>query len=62
MFLKKIPTDSKIVLSIVFGSLIGGLGLGIKKLMYSSDIIIRKNKNNYNKSLSHLDTVIFSSE
>lgn len=62
MFLKKIPTDSKIVLSIVFGSLIGGLGLGIKKLMYSSDIIIRKNKNSYNKSLSHLDTVIFSSE
>jgi hypothetical protein len=49
MFLKKIPTDSKIVLSIVFGSLIGGL----------YNIIIRKNTNNYNKSLS---TVIFTSE
>lgn len=62
MFLKKIPTDSKIVLSIVFGSLIGGVGLGTKKLMYDSDIIIRKNTNNYNNSLSNLDTVIFSSE
>lgn len=62
MFLKKIPTDSKIVLSVVFGSLIGGVGLCTKKLMYDSDIIIRKNKNSYNKSLSHLDTVIFSSE
>lgn len=59
MFLKKIPNDSKIVLSIVFGSLIGGLSLGTKKLMYDSDIIIRKNKN---KSLSNLDTVIFTSE
>lgn len=62
MFLKKIPNDSKIVLSVVLASLIGGVGLGTKKLMYSSDIIIRKNKNNYNKSLSNLDTVIFSSE
>lgn len=62
MFLKKIPTDSKIVLSVVLGSLFGGVGLGTKKLMYDSDIIIRKNTNNYNKSLSNLDTVIFSSE
>lgn len=60
--LRKIPNDSKIVLSVVLGSLIGGVGLGTKKLMYDSDIIIKKNKNYYGRSLTNLDTVIFSSE
>lgn len=59
MFLKKIPTDSKFVLSVVFGSLIGGLGLGVKKLMYSPDVIIVKNKKD---STFNFDTLIFSSE
>lgn len=62
MFLRRIPNDSKIVLSVVSASLISGIGLGIKKLMYDSDIIISKSKNNYNKSISNLDTVIFTSE
>lgn len=52
MFLKKISTDSKIVLSVVFGSLIGGLGLGVKKLMYSPDVII-KNKNRSTFNVDH---------
>lgn len=53
MFLKKISTDSKIVLSVVFGSLIGGLGLGVKKLMYSPDVIIIKNKNRSTFNVDH---------
>lgn len=62
MFLRRIPNDSKIVLSVVTLTSLYGFGLGIKKLMYDSDIIISKSKNNYNKSISNLDTVIFTSE
>lgn len=62
MFLRKIPTDSKIVLSVVLGGLLGGIGLGTKKLMYDSDIIIRKNKRSDNYKNTNLDTVIFSCE
>ncbi len=62
MFLRRIPNDSKIVLSVVTLTSLSGIGLGIKKLKYDSDIIIRKSKNNYNKSISNLDTVIFTSE
>lgn len=59
MFLKKIPIDSKIVLSVVFGSLVGGLGLGVKKMMYSPDVIIKKNKN---RTTFDLDNGLFLSE
>jgi hypothetical protein len=42
MFLKRIPNDSKIVLSMVCLSLTSGIVLGVKKLVYDADIIIKK--------------------
>jgi len=61
MFLKRVPTDSKIIITFIACTLFGAVGVGGRKLMYDPDVVILKNKNtnvkttNNNKNLKQWD-------
>lgn len=44
MFLKRIPNDSKIIITFITGALFGGIGLGVRKLMYDPTVIVNRSK------------------